>query len=128
MTDPFHILVVDDNESDRELTARLLQRAGLTVTAVDGAITAVAVLDSPRRIDLLLTDLHMPGQPHGIALASMARARRPSLPILYLSGTPELVAREGEDPRCALGKPVEAKVLVRKVLEALNAGETPARG
>lgn len=83
----FTILLVDDDLDQLEKRRSRLESAGFSVIAVSHSGRALDVLDSDRPIDLLMTDVHMPGMPHGFSLARMAKARRPGLPIVYVDGT-----------------------------------------
>ncbi len=79
------ILVVDDEPDVRELAAIVLSEAGHAVlTAQDGA-EAIELVERNPDIALIFTDLVMPRM-DGIELASMARARRPQIKILYATG------------------------------------------
>lgn len=83
-----HILVVDDDASVRFILSSELEDAGCVVTeAADGA-AALAVLGSATHFDLLVTDIRMPGI-DGWKLAQRARAMRPMLPVLYVTGWSE---------------------------------------
>ncbi|MGH7268492.1 MAG: PAS domain S-box protein [Candidatus Rokuibacteriota bacterium] len=118
------ILLVEDNEMVRDLTAELLEAHGYTVLE---ARTGAAALDISRRhrgpIHVLLTDVIMP-EMGGCELASRLGSERPDTAVLYMSGyTAEAVVRQGVlDERVAfLSKPVREDVLVRKVREVLDA-------
>src|SRR6266699_6408238 len=99
MTEPEKtILVVDDDRDVREVALTVLEAAGYSV------IEAVSGDDAPRfllahpdlRIDLLFTDVVMPGRLDGIDLAHAARLLRPGLRVLLASRFPNLV-REHAD-------------------------------
>ena len=79
------ILVVDDTADVLELTSFLLENAGYVVLRSDNSPDALAVLRDGHDIDLLLTDITMP-EMDGLELARQARAIRPSLPVLYMTG------------------------------------------
>jgi PAS domain S-box-containing protein len=96
------ILLVEDDHELRRVTERLLQQAGYRVVATDGAEQALArVAELAGEIDLVLSDVIMPGQ-SGFDLAHAIEVERPNTPILLMSGhTPEdLAARHpsGEHP------------------------------
>jgi CheY-like chemotaxis protein len=89
------VLVVDDEPSIRALASRMLREAGYEVIeAWSGAEAWTYFQRRPHGVDLLLTDVVMPGVP-GTELAARARGVRPSLPVLLMSGyTPaDLLAR-----------------------------------
>jgi PAS domain S-box-containing protein len=83
------VLVVDDNDAMREVAALQLQTLGYEVIVADSPTEALNVLRSPRNVDLLLTDIVMPGQLNGRELATQARALRPELNVLFTSGFTE---------------------------------------
>ena len=78
------ILVVDDDADVLELTAEVLGEAGYDVIRAGNADTALDVLRGPRAVQLLLTDIVMPGL-NGLALADEAKRLRPELRVLYTS-------------------------------------------
>jgi CheY-like chemotaxis protein len=86
------ILVVEDDASVRELVCEILRDLDYEVMeAIDGP-SGLAVLNSPARIDLLVTDVGLPGL-NGRQLADAARATRPSLKVLFMTGYAEAAAR-----------------------------------
>ncbi|WP_447972370.1 response regulator [Nitrospira sp. Kam-Ns4a] len=115
------ILVVEDEESVRELIAGMLTQLGYRVlTAASGP--AVLAAEYPERIDLLITDVIMPGM-SGPELARQLQARNPGLPVLFLSGYPgEELARNGfmESQVAFLTKPFTKDELARAIQEALG--------
>lgn len=85
------ILCVDDDRLVLAVTADLLRELGHDVLEADDADDAVQILDTRDDIDLLVTDIHMPGGLDGLALALHARRRRPGLPVVYFSGLSHVV-------------------------------------
>ena len=118
------ILVVDDEETVRRFSSRVLQKHGFDVVAASTPAEAIAAADARRNaIDLLLTDVMMPGM-NGRQLAELLLARRPLLRVLFMSGYAEnvLATNVGLVPGAAfLGKPFKPKALVSKVREVLDA-------
>ena len=83
---PAGIVVVEDEPGVRSLVERVLERAGHRVLAfADGMDAADTLDDASVRVDLLITDLVMPG-PNGIEVARRARRVRPDLSVLLMSG------------------------------------------
>ena len=80
------ILLVDDDEAFREAAATLLRSAGYQVQLAPDYRLALQILEGDEPIDLLAVDIVMPDRVNGLALARMARLRRPGLKILYVSG------------------------------------------
>jgi len=70
----------------REAVIPELEEAGFEVVVADNGDEASSILRKMRRIDLLLTDIGMPGRINGWDLAEMARGRHPHLPVIYASG------------------------------------------
>jgi two-component system, cell cycle sensor histidine kinase and response regulator CckA len=117
------ILVVEDDEPLRELTVGTLRDAGYRVIEAKNAESALEIVkDSDLGIDLLLTDVIMPGR-NGVELLEQAKVFRPNLRSLFISGYPgDLIARRaGLMPEAVfLEKPFTRKSLVRKVYSALH--------
>jgi CheY-like chemotaxis protein len=83
---PFpRILVVEDEEAVREFAVELLKSLGYGVVSANDGITAMHLLEETPTIDLVFTDVVMPGL-DGIVLADMAKRRRPGVKILYATG------------------------------------------
>ncbi len=80
------ILVVEDDVLLRLITAEDLRGAGFSVIEAANADEAMTILDSAVPIDLVLTDIMMPGSMDGLALAAFVRQRWPSLRIVVASG------------------------------------------
>ena len=82
------VLVVEDDEAVRLIVLDELNELGYqTLQAIDGP-TAIAILHSQRKLDLLLTDVGLPGM-NGRQLAEISREHRPNLPILFMTGYAE---------------------------------------
>jgi CheY-like chemotaxis protein len=98
------LLLVEDDPLVRATLAEVLTEAGFAVIEAEDAETAIGLVACHDDLDVLLTDINLPGA-DGFALASAARRLRPGLPVVYASG------RLSEtDPRRALpGAPFLAK-------------------
>jgi len=122
------ILLVEDADALRKLTHMLLEQHGYHVlVAANGAAALQLVEQKPERIDLLLTDVIMPGL-NGRALAGRLELLQPGLKILYMSGyTDDAIMDHGvlESGTHLLHKPFSEENLIRKVREVLDA-ETAA--
>ncbi|MGN6392244.1 MAG: response regulator [Gemmatimonadales bacterium] len=118
------VLVVEDEEAVRHLVCRVLRTKGYRVLEAAHAEAALQVWNAATEpIDLLVTDMVMPGM-SGTALAAQLAEARPGLRILFITGyAPEAVERRGElaDAGGLLEKPFSADQLARKVREVLTA-------
>jgi CheY-like chemotaxis protein len=117
--EPRVILIVDDNAEFADTCARVLRAAGhIVVTAPDHCI-ALEQLESKQPVDLLLTDLVMPDRVNGMALARMARLRRPGIGVLYMTAY-DIPGAEQEAIGPILHKPVDNEVLIQEVGRILD--------
>ncbi|MDO9095171.1 MAG: response regulator [Rubrivivax sp.] len=80
------VLLVEDNDELGEVTSALLQLHGATVERAADAIAALRLLDTRPAVDVVLTDVVMPGPLDGVGLARQVRRERPELPVLLISG------------------------------------------
>ena len=93
-----HVLLVEDDREVSALTRELLASLGFSVTHVTGAEAALGALANSRQIDIVLSDIMMPGGVSGLQLAREIRRRHPDLPILLTTGYVESAAdiKDGE--------------------------------
>jgi two-component system cell cycle sensor histidine kinase/response regulator CckA len=114
----FTILVVEDEPAVRNLVVASLTHQGYRVLQAPSAEGALAVTETERRIDLLVTDANMPGM-NGIDLARRLRAERPDLHVMVMSGyTSESLNIDGHIS--LLAKPFTPKDLRLRVSEILQ--------
>jgi PAS domain S-box-containing protein len=117
------ILLVEDNEMVRDLTRSMLEALGYTVLSAESARVALSVCENPeRRVDLLLSDVVMPDM-KGPELRDRARAIRPGLDVLFMSGyASTLVAGQGlsDDSIRFIQKPFTMVELARSVESAIR--------
>jgi CheY-like chemotaxis protein len=117
------ILLVEDDESLRALTRSVLEKAGYRVIEVETATAALALGDALlSEIDLLLTDLMMPGGTTGRELGEVLGQRYPALKVIYTSGYgTELLGNDSEAVRRNfLQKPYRSASLVEMVRRCLD--------
>ncbi len=116
------VLVVDDEPSVRMLATEVLEELGYqALEAADGP-AALRVLQSDRRIDLLVTDLGLPGGLGGRQLAEQGRALRPGLAVLFITGYAEnAVTGHGhlEAGTAVLTKPFSVEALAARIREMI---------
>jgi PAS domain S-box-containing protein len=89
------ILVVEDNERVRDVSVRHLKELGFVVIEAGNGSAALTIIERGEPIDLLFTDVVMPGGMSGIELAHEAQLRRPGLKVLFTSGYAEPAALKG---------------------------------
>lgn len=117
------ILLVEDNRHLRRTVARQLTELGYAVREAEDADQALCVLDAEGSVDLMLTDVVMPGGMNGYELAKEASSQWPALKVLLMSGYTRLSAAAGnaEPGADLLSKPFrkhELAVKLRSVLDA----------
>jgi CheY-like chemotaxis protein len=117
------ILLVEDEDSMRQLARGLLESNGFTVLDASNGTEALKIAQQyPEKIHLLLTDVIMPGM-SGSELAKHMQVVRPGLHVLYMSGyTDDMIAHQGvlESGLTLLEKPFSKEALMMKVREALD--------
>ena len=115
------ILVVEDAPAVRRYVVRSLLKLGYRVLEARDGPSALLALDGSERIDLLLTDIVMPGGLLGLELAAEARKRRPDLAVLLMTGhADELTVRRTPDGPPILAKPFGRKRLAEAVRTVLG--------
>jgi signal transduction histidine kinase len=115
------ILLVDDDQSVREVTAAMLKELGYEVIEAGSGGAALEILERERGIDLMLLDFAMPGM-NGAEVARQAAGRRPDLPVLFVTGFADRAALEGVSEDYIVGKPFADGELAIKVRSALAQG------
>jgi two-component system cell cycle sensor histidine kinase/response regulator CckA len=117
------VLLVEDDDMVREMTATMLQAIGYTVQVAESASDALSLCEKKdARIDLLITDVVMPGM-SGRELRGRIEAVRPGIKVLFTSGyTSSIVVQRGmlEEQVHFLQKPFSINHLARKVREAIE--------
>ncbi len=131
MSDPgdahAHLLVVDDDESVRDVIAEQMEAAGYEVRSVKSGADALAWLDTGKPVDVLVTDLSMPGM-DGVALIHEAQRRRPGLPAILLTGFANAAMDAIGVDRAISGafswlyKPIDGQALAQQVAMLLEGG------
>ena len=117
------ILVVEDDELVRATVERMLKELNYKILIAQTAEAALPILESNAPIDLLFTDVVLPGKMGGKALAERAQALRPGLPVLYSSGyTQNSIIHQGRLDADVelLSKPYKKADLARRLRAVLN--------
>ncbi len=83
------VLVVDDEPTVRMLVSEILQELGYTAIEASDGVAGLRVLQSDVRIDLVVTDVGLPGGVNGRQMADAARVKRPGLKVLFITGYAE---------------------------------------
>ncbi len=124
------ILLVEDSDGVREYAKEVLETLGYHVLEASDAQEALLLLDPERPIDLLFTDVVLPGSVTGRVLADQARELLPGLPVLFTTGyTRNAIVHQGRlDPDVhLLNKPYTEQELGRKVRELLDGSPRKAK-
>lgn len=111
------VLVVDDEPGVRALARRILEGGGYGVVEAGNGAEALAVMESPQRVDFLIADLDMPVM-RGEEMARRIRALRPDLRVLYVTAHSELLFAERPeliDGEAFLDKPFTRRGLLEAV-------------
>lgn len=121
------ILLVEDDQMVREHVSRQLRSLGYMVIAAENGPAALEVLEKGSPIDLLFTDIVMPGGMNGRQLADRSRSMRPGLRVLFTSGYPDKVitAEDKRDPNFQLLlKPYRRHELAQQLRKTLSGAQT----
>ena len=113
------VLLVEDEVFIRIDTAEHLRARGFEVVEAGSADDAVDYVASGERIDVLVTDIRMPGSLDGLALAARLRAEQPDLPIVVASGS---VTMESAASRVGkfISKPYDPSSIAKLIAEMLG--------
>jgi len=120
--DPRTILVVEDNKDVKNVAVSLLEQLGYKTIAVESATEALDVLASGRTVNLVFTDVALPGQLDGLALARKVTDRYGGIPIVLTTGYTRAFDSEPEFP--VLRKPYQIAALGRLIHQALDPQRT----
>ena len=118
------ILLVEDQEQVRKVTRAILEREGYRVLeAASGDQASLLFQRAEKSIDLLITDVVMPGELQGPDLASEVRADDSEIPVIFVSGYPHEAKINGHgvgEGDISLTKPIERGALLKAVKRALG--------
>jgi CheY-like chemotaxis protein len=112
------LLLAEDERTVRFTMAEALSDAGFQIMAASDGQRALDLLVSPDGIDVLVTDYNMPGA-SGIEVAERARYLNPAMPVVFVTGNPDLLDEPPMHPPCFyLVKPFPMALLVATVQQA----------
>ena len=111
------ILVVEDEVLIRLFLAEELRHAGFTVSEASTADEACTILTAGMKVDLVLTDIRMPGSMDGVALAGWIRAKFPNTKICFVSAN--IRPDDASLADANFSKPFQLNELLRKVGQLL---------
>lgn len=117
------VLVIDDEPTIRMLIAEVLAESGYAVIEAPDGAAGMRVLESNARIDLLITDVGLPGGLNGRQVADAARVNRPDLKVLFITGYAEnAVIGRGrlEHGMFVLTKPFQMEILANRIREIIG--------
>jgi signal transduction histidine kinase/CheY-like chemotaxis protein len=117
------ILVIDDEPTVRMLMVEVLEEAGYAAVEAGDGLTGLKILQSDARIDLLISDVGLPGGMNGRQVADAARAFRPDLKVLFVTGFAEnaTIGHGHLDPGMqVIAKPFVMAALANKVREIIE--------
>jgi two-component sensor histidine kinase/DNA-binding NarL/FixJ family response regulator len=119
---PPKVLVVEDELLLRMRAVDIVEDAGFTPIEAVNADEALAILESRSDVDLLFTDIQMPGSMDGLKLAHAVHERWPSIKIILVSG--KLTPTDSERPTDSrfFGKPLEVKQMIAEIREIIGQG------
>ena len=124
------VLVVDDEPTVRMLVTEVLEDLGYTVIEAADGLAGLEVLQSGVRVDLLVTDVGLPGGMNGRQVADAARVARPRLKVLFITGYAESAALGHghlEAGMHVLTKPFAMEALARRVKDLITGEKVVSR-
>jgi len=117
---PPTILVVDDEVLVRIAAAERLRAAGYAVIEAANAAEAIRLMGTAQRIDLVFSDIHMPGDMDGHQLGAWILRERPHIKVLLTTGTDRAAGGNGSGGHHVIGKPYDFGELERWIRELLG--------
>ncbi|MBA1272203.1 response regulator [Pseudomonas azotifigens] len=118
------VLVVDDEPTIRMLVCEILEELGYAAIEAEDGASGLKVLQSDQRIDLLVSDVGLPGGMNGRQMADAARVGRPDLKVLFITGYAETAAAIGsthlETGMYVMTKPFDIEALAVRIKELIG--------
>jgi signal transduction histidine kinase/ActR/RegA family two-component response regulator len=120
-TPPVRILLVEDNDEVASATASMLRELGCHTTEAKDGPSALALLEHEPGIELVMSDIVMPGAMNGLELARVLRERRPDLSVLLATGYSQYGREVAAEGFALLEKPYRLDSLARAIEAAVAA-------
>jgi CheY-like chemotaxis protein len=114
------ILLVEDEFLIRLIMADGLTDAGYEVLEASNGAAAVLLLDDPDHVDIVVTDIQMPGSTDGNRVAREAKARHAAIPVVYMTGNESSLTNEISERDVLMRKPVSPSEIVNVVRQLLK--------
>ena len=127
-TEKATVVLVDDEAPLRSLLTELLTDMGCTVIAAADGPSALRIFETTARIDLLVTDVGLPGSMNGKTLADAVKAQQPQVKIMFVTGYLDDVARQAglmEPGAEIMTKPFKLDEFAQKVATLIQERDTP---
>jgi CheY-like chemotaxis protein len=121
-TDPIRVLLVEDDDDNRDLMGEVLESAGYRVSSASSGAAGLRIL-AETTIDVVVTDVGMPGM-GGLEMARAAKEIAPSVPVIVVTGWAErddISRARGREVDAVLVKPVDPDALATAVREVAAA-------
>lgn len=114
------ILIVEDDALVRMVGVEMLQDAGFEVNEAETADDAIAILEKSPEVELLFTDIDMPGSMNGLELAALVHQRWPNVQLLVTSGKHNVRNSDVPDDGRFLPKPYSSITVVNQIADMLD--------
>jgi CheY-like chemotaxis protein len=125
------VLVVEDDVLQRMFLADEMRRAGYNVLEAASAHEAIAILGAGARVDLMITDIDMPGAMDGLALASFVRNEHSTILVVIASGHSAHLRQQSTPVHAIFTKPYDFSAMaaaVRRLIGEEQTAPAPAGG
>lgn len=113
------ILIVEDEFLIRATLADMLADSGYDVVEAETGDAALVLLQNDSTIALVVTDMQLPGALNGIGLADAARGCRPGMPVVFVTGRPDMVSADEANGIAVVGKPYSGSEITAAVERVL---------
>ncbi|MCG6540395.1 response regulator [Pseudomonas sp. KSR10] len=121
-----NVLLVDDDEAVAALVGEMLQHLGFTVTLATSAAAALGALANGRKVDIVFSDVMMPGGMNGVELAREIRTKHRDIPVLLTSGYAEAAKKTADEEGVyVLAKPYRLEELAQAIKDAMDNAPAP---